>query len=221
MNSRYRSVDLETSSPRRQPMSPDAIRRVSLARTWRGYDEREVNALIERVAADVEQWTTDNTGLRVELHRIKDALRNWQSADDHRQGQRIPEVQPSVEAVALLTRAQQQADSVVAQAHEYARQVTDQARRQADQLLRDAHTHAEAAAEQAVRDYRATAGSHYAAELEEVERRAAWLRSFAHAMQIQVQAASEAFVREVGKVAGVPVAAVEGDPARTRTGQPR
>jgi DivIVA domain-containing protein len=185
-------------------MSPRAIRSAPLTRVWRGYDQRQVDALLERVAAEVEQWMAANTELGAELYRIKEAVRGWQSADERGPEQVTDEAQPGINAVALLARAQQQADSVVAQAHEHACQVAEQARQRSNQLVREAQARGAAAAEQAAREYRAQTVAQCAAEMEEVERRTAWIQSFAQELQANVQAASDAFIRDVARMAGRP-----------------
>jgi cell division septum initiation protein DivIVA len=86
---------------------------------------------LTRLAADVEGWVAENMGLRDELDRVKAALTQWQSdtarnnAGQPGAGQNSARLaaQPSVEAVSLLSRAQQQADSLLAEAYTYAQQV--------------------------------------------------------------------------------------------------
>jgi hypothetical protein len=77
-------------------------------------------------------------------------------------------------------------------------------RQQAERVLRDAQERADVASEAAAHDYRYTSGGGYAAELEEMERRVAWLRAFCHAIQVQLNAATDAFSREVDKLAHFP-----------------
>jgi vacuolar-type H+-ATPase subunit H len=76
-------------------------------------------------------------------------------------------------AVQVLSAAQQQADSMIAQAQDYARRVTEHARQQYEDVLRSAQVQAQEEAERAVQHYRARAGAQYAAEFEELERRLA------------------------------------------------
>ncbi|WP_067971973.1 DivIVA domain-containing protein [Nocardiopsis trehalosi] len=215
----------DTGAARRsQPrLSPERVRtqefsRASLGR--RGYDEQEVRFFIGRLAEDIAAGDAERMSLRSEIERLRTRFREQQStaADPapHPSG-------PPADAVNLLSAAQQQADAYVAQAQEYCRQLTEQARRQSDEILQEARVQAEAAAEAAVAEYRATAGPRHSADLEEVERRVAWLQSFSRAVQIQMQAASDAFAREISRLSDLSAGAAEtyrGEPEGARRAEP-
>ncbi|WP_331767245.1 DivIVA domain-containing protein [Embleya sp. NBC_00896] len=194
----------------RTPLTPQRVRstefnRASLAR--RGYDVEEVKMFLGRIAEDIAASDTEKSGLRAEIDRLREWYRQ-QGVETGPQTQAstslVPAVKADKQAVAMLSQAQQQADAYVAQAEQYCRQVMGEARRQADEMLRDAQASAESAANDAARAYRAQAGGEYAAELEEMQRRVAWLRAFCHAIQVQLTAASESFAREVAKLADLP-----------------
>ncbi|MFC4561865.1 DivIVA domain-containing protein [Nocardiopsis mangrovi] len=192
MTAREDTGALRRSQPR---LSPERVRnqdfpRASLGR--RGYDEQEVRMFIGRVAEDIAAGDAERSSLRSEIERLRQRFRDQQSAP--------PEPRPSgppADAVNLLSAAQQQADAYVAQAQEYCRQLTEHARRQGEEIMNEARAHAEEAAEAAVAEYRAGSGARHSADLEEIERRVAWLQSFSRAVQIQMQAASDAFSREI------------------------
>ncbi|MBI1758193.1 MAG: DivIVA domain-containing protein [Actinobacteria bacterium] len=203
------SGELAQPGRRLSPLSPDQIRNVNLPRTTlgrRGYSEPEVDLLLRRLATEVEGWIAENTGLRVENERLKTAWRDWHRRNQPDGGQLEPlpaQRQPNPDAVLLMSRAQQEADSLVAQAQDYARRVTEHARSQYEDVLRSAQHQAREEAESAVRDYRARAGTAYTAEIEELERRLAWARTFLGAIQgveVQLKAAREALTLEVEKL---------------------
>lgn len=182
---------------RRIMMSANQLRNVQLGRTSlgrRGYTEEDVDNLLERLAVDIEAWGIQAASLRADNERYRDALREWHAhyAQEH-QGQELPvrRTEAHVEAVNLLSRAQQNADALIAQAQTYARQVMVQAQQQAASTLADAQQQAEVAANQAVQEYRRQSGDMYAAELEEMQRRAAWLKGFVKSIHVQLQAATD------------------------------
>jgi DivIVA domain-containing protein len=190
---------------RRASMTPDRVRntvfsRASIAR--RGYDVDEVHLFLQRVAEDIAAGETEKGKLRGEIQRLRSWYRNrGHDVDETRQAM---QAHAKAQAVQLLSDAQLQVEAYVAQAQAYSRRIAVEARQQAELVLRDAQERADAAAEVAAKDYRYTSGGGYAAELEEMERRAAWLRAFCHAIQVQLHAATDAFTREVDKLTQFP-----------------
>jgi len=195
---------------RRRPLSPDQIRHMTLSRTGlgrRGYVEHDVDLLLSRIAADIEGWIAETTAVRAENDRLKQGMREWQSRFSPLPGGGAVEARPSPDAVQVLSRAQQEADSLVAQAQDYARRVTEYARQQYEDVLRAAQRQAHEQAEQAVRQYRVKAGQQYRAEFEELERRLAWARTFLGAIQsveAQLRAAREGLQFEVERLGSRP-----------------
>lgn len=189
----------ENTEPTRrtQPrLSPEAVRAHTFARASlrrRGVDEEEVRAFIGRVAEELASADAEKAGLRAEIERLRDRFREHNRAEDSMD-------RPSAEAINVLSAAQQQADNYVAQAQDYCREVTNQARHQADEIMQEAHDRAEHAANEAARAYRAPSGAGYSAELEDMERRVAWIQSYCRTVQVQMQAASDAFSREIGRL---------------------
>jgi DivIVA domain-containing protein len=183
------------------PLSPDQIRRHQLPRAGmgrRGYSEAHVDALLDRIASDTENAIEANQELRAQLQHMKDALKQWQT--DYQTMHPVTRESISADAVNLMARAQRQADGLVAQAQDYAARLSWEAQHQASSILASAQQRAEIEAEHAVHTYRHEAGRRYAAEIEEMERRLAWLQAFTHAVQVQLTTAAQAFVEEVGKL---------------------
>lgn len=193
-------------SRRRAPLTPDRVRttvfsRSSIAR--RGYDTDEVHLFLQRVAEDIAASEREKGKLRAEIER----LRSWYKSRGHDVDgtqRATTQAYAKAQAVQMLSDAQLQVEAYVAQAQAYSRRIAVEARQQAELVLRDAQERADAASETAAKDYRYHSGGGYAAELEEMERRVAWLRAFCHAIQIQLHAATDAFSREVDKLAQYP-----------------
>ena len=185
-------------------LTPDHVRSMRFSRTpigRRGLAEDEVRAALSGIAEDMATSDAEKAALRAEVSRLRNYFR-----ENHPEAKVVEhdDRRPRAEAVNILSQAQQQADAYVAQALEYGRQVTSQARHQAEELLRDAQRRAEAASESAAHEYRRQSGTQYAAQIEELERRVAWLKTFAKAVQVQMQSATDAFSREIEKVAAAP-----------------
>jgi DivIVA domain-containing protein len=189
-------------------LSPEQIRNVDLPKTMlgrRGYSEPEVEQFINRLATDVEGWIAHSSGLRAEVDRLKNALRQWSKGQTNG-----VETKPNPEAVQLMSRAQQEADSILAQAQDYARRVTEYARQQYEEILRGAYEDALSEADRAAREHQpgSVAGGAIGgtAEWEELQRRLAWARTFLGAVQgaeAQLKAAGDALAFEVDKLDGL------------------
>lgn len=189
----------------RRILTPERIRGLVFSKAplgRRGVDPNEVELFQKRLAEEIAAGDAENARLRAE----NDRLRRWYRDQGERVdgAVQIVPVQVDVDAVNLLSEAQLQAEAYIAQAEAHSRRVTVEARRQAQEILRDAQDQAEVAAQNAAQVYRAGAGGGYAAELEEMERRLAWLRAFGHAVQVQLRAASDAFTREIEKLTEFP-----------------
>ncbi|GAA4670912.1 MULTISPECIES: DivIVA domain-containing protein [Amycolatopsis] len=183
----------------RRILTPERIRSITFSKSplgRRGIDPDEVELFQRRLAEEIAAGEAENARLRAEVERLRD----WYRSHGENVDPVLLPAQVDVEAVTLLSEAQLQAEAYIAQAEAHCRRLTGDARRQATTLLRDAEQRAEVAAREAVRAYRADAGPDHTAELEEMERRMAWLRAFCHAVQVQLHAASDAFAEEIDKL---------------------
>ncbi|TDC05141.1 DivIVA domain-containing protein [Nonomuraea longispora] len=193
----------ERPSNDRRRLTPERVRNHTFSRTklgHRGYSEEEVRSFLYRMADDMAAGDMEKADLRAEVERLK----NWYkdrgtdvTAPDNQQARL------SVDAVNLLSRAQQTADAQIAEAEDYARRLVGQARQQYEQVLQEAQHRAEEAANQAVNVYRSS-GGHQSAEAEELERRIAYLRTFAEVTQVQLRAVLEGLTNEVNKLGNLP-----------------
>jgi cell division septum initiation protein DivIVA len=193
----------QQNSAFRRILTPERIRSIIFSKSplgRRGVDAEEVELFQRRLAEEIAARETENCRLRAEVDRLRD----WYRSHGENVDPALLPIQMDVEAVNLLSEAQLQAEACIAQAGAHSRRVTGDARRHADALLRDAQQRAEAAAQEAVQAYRARAGGNHAAEIEEMERRLAWLRAFCHAVQVQLHAASDAFTQEIDQLARLP-----------------
>ncbi|NKQ53603.1 hypothetical protein HFP15_12015 [Amycolatopsis sp. K13G38] len=187
----------------RRILTPERIRSLTFSKApigRRGVDASEVELFQRRLAEEIAAGEAENARLRAEVDRLRDWYRNHGENVDPA----LVPVQVDVAAVNLLSEAQLQAEAYIAQAEAHSRRVTGEARTQATALVQDAQRRAEAAAQQAVHAYRTRAGDDRDADLEEMERRMAWLRAFCRAVQVQLHAASDAFAQEVDKLARIP-----------------
>lgn len=186
--------------PVRRVLTPERIRSVSFSKSplgRRGVDADEVELFQHRLAEEIAAGEAENQRLRAEIVRLRD----WYRSHGQNVDPAMLPAQADVTSVNLLSEAQLQAEAAIAQAEAHCRQLAGEARRQASEMLREAEQRAEVAAQDAARSYRDTAGEDRTAEIEEMERRLAWLRAFCQAVQVQLHAASDAFAQEVDKMA--------------------
>ncbi|MEV5740468.1 DivIVA domain-containing protein [Microbispora rosea] len=187
----------------RQPLTPDRVRKQEFTRTSlgrRGYSEDEVRSFLYRVAEDMATSDKEKADLRAYIDRMK----QWYKEHGMNPEQAAASQTLSVDAINILSRAQQTADAQIAEAEDYARRIVSQARRQYEELLMEAQRQAEEAANQAVGAYRASGNGLQSAEAEELERRIAYLRTFADVTQVQLRAVLEGLAHEVDKLGHVP-----------------
>lgn len=194
-----------------QRLTPDRVRSMQFSRTpigRRGLAEDEVAAFVQRVADEIATRDAAETSLRAKVTHYKNTLVQWQreqseSRVDDVNGRGPDSASATVEAVNILSRAQQEADAYVAQTQEYCRRLAADAHDHAQSVLDDATARADAAAEQAVIELRAREGADHSPELEDLERRLAWARTFLaslESVETQLRTAREALAYEFDKL---------------------
>ena len=154
-----------------------------------GYDDSEVDRVLNRVAEELGRLYAEKAALR-------DQVRSLQAQVD---GVVIPEP-PSEQAVRILSSAQQTADNYVAEAEEFSRQVTAEARTQYEEVLREARETAgailQSAQEAAARSGPVRAeGSER--NLDELQEQVAYLKAFGQATRTQLRSYLEALLGAV------------------------
>lgn len=191
-------------------LTPERVRKMQFTRTQigrRGLAEDEVNLFLERVAEDIAARDAEDASMRAMVLHYQNTLADWRAEyrDPHGRPGAGPStgVVPSVEAVNILSRAQQEADSYVAQTQAYCRRLAVDARDHAQQILTEAQAQADEAANRAVQGYRARSGDAYTPEFEELERRLAWARTFLSSLEsveTQLRTAREALSYEFDRL---------------------
>jgi cell division septum initiation protein DivIVA len=186
-------------------LTPEAVRRWDLTRSplgRRGYLEADVDRFRRIVADEIAHADAEKAELRAEVDRLRNYFRDQHidiagSATDGTP--QPPEI--SVQAVNMMSMAQQAADQHIAQAETYARQLVGDARRQCEEMLLTAHRQAEDAAREATITYRSAAPEQDApADLARLEGRIAYLRTFADVTQVQVTSILQALGHELDRL---------------------
>ena len=181
--------------------TPERVRSAAFTPTRlgrRGVDEAEVRAFCEWVADGLGMLLNDNHMLQAEIMRLRDRLL---------EGKGRTGIQPEdahVQAVQVLSQAQQTADRYVADAQEYSRELAEEAHVRRDEILNeakvrasmiveDAHTTATKAAD-AARD---TPESLPAAERQDLQAEIAYLRPFSDVCRTHLRAYLESLTRSI------------------------
>jgi DivIVA domain-containing protein len=207
------------------PLSPDRVRNWEFSRTSlgrRGYNEDDVRLFLARVAEELATADAEKSALRSEVRRLRNYYRErgvdvdgaagtgtgagaGTGAGPGPGGRPGAGEGPTLAAINLMSQAQQAADAQVAQAEEYSRRLVQQAREQYEDILRQAAAQATEAAERAGAAYLDSRGDLVEGpEREALERRIAWLRTFAEVTQVQLRSVLEALTREVDKLGDLP-----------------
>jgi len=179
-------------------ISAEAVRVARFSTKRHGWDEKEVRAFLDSVANDIQAADAERASLRAELHEIRaevERIRGTVTADESQS-----HVEISVHAVGLLSQAQQTADSCVAEAEQYARDLITAARSQYQEILQKAQQ----AAAQSMRELSAVSAAggpdEAAVSLPEIE----YVRTFARVAQVQLRSVLDALTQEVDKLGQLP-----------------
>lgn len=179
------------------PLSPEAVRSAGFSTRRRGFDEDEVRLFLGKIANDIQAADAERASLRADLHTVRAEIERLRRENPGQPGE--AQVELSVHAVGLLSQAQQTADSCVAEAEQYARDLIEAARSQYHDILQ----RAQEAAANSVRDLSSVntmsnAGGHvdYSAPVPEVE----YVRTYARVAQVQLRSVLEALTMEVDKL---------------------
>ncbi len=196
---------------RRSQLSADQIRNPRLrdaAIGRRGYRREDVEQLLGRIAAQVEERDALIANLQAEIHQLRNHYRTYYSARGIDLAALDKITGTRVDAVAVVMNAQQVADQLVEDARAQARSMAQIARAEAEATI----ARARADAEQAARTYRATAGPNYSPDREQLERVSSVARSVLsalngatnqmHGATEQMNALTAAFAAELGKLTG-------------------
>src|SRR4029453_5749387 len=133
-----------TDAPRPRPpaprLTPERVRTMQFTRTplgRRGLAEEEVQQFVQRVAEDIASRAADDASMRATISHYKSTLAHWQSEHgDYRDEAAMQ--RPTIEAVNILPRAQQEAASHVAQTQANCPRLAVAARQHAQEILAEA-----------------------------------------------------------------------------------
>lgn len=184
-----------------EPLTPERVRSAAFSPARlgrRGLDESEVRAFCEWMSEEFGRLLNDNSMLQEEVLRLRDRLLEGRG----RHG-----VQPEdghVQAVYVLSKAQQTADRYVADAQVYSREVAEDARMRRDEILREAQVRASvileeahASASQAAAAVRDSPGSPDASERRDLQAEIAYLRTFSDVCRTHLRAYMESLTRSI------------------------
>jgi DivIVA domain-containing protein len=185
-------------------LTPDAVQAVTFpsARLGRrGLDEEHVRAFCGQVERELVRLFNERTALADEVQRLRRRVLGL-SGDDAEAGYRQDDAH--VQAVRILSKAQQTADNYVADAQDYSRQLAQDARRRRDEILtetrkhaavmlEEAHTEASSAAEAAL----VAPATQPDADRRELEAELAYLRTFSDVYRTHLHAYLDALLRNV------------------------
>jgi DivIVA domain-containing protein len=191
------TVDQHGQGRAERRLTPAEVRDVRLPRATMlrpGYSDVEVDRFLHRLADEVARLHAEKAKLRDEVRALHEQLA----------GAAVAPEPPSDQAVRILATAQQTADSYVAEAEDFSRQLTSDARAQYEEQLRLARENAgaiiHAAHETAARmtaGGRARAADGSEPSTEELEEQVAYLRAFGQACRTQLRAYLEALLADV------------------------
>jgi DivIVA domain-containing protein len=183
-------------------LTPDQVQSITFPPArfgHRGLDEEQVRGFCARVEHELVTLLNEKAALWEEVERLR---RRIIGDSGDKSGLRPEDAH--IQAVRILSNAQQTADRYVADAQEYSRQLTEDARRRRDELLGEARVHADRvldeARSQATRAMETvTAGPVAVSNGEWRDRTAelAYLRTFSEVYRTHLRAYLEALLSNV------------------------
>jgi len=187
-----------------QRLTPDVVQAVSFrtARLGRrGFDEEHVRGFFQQVEEELVMLLNERTALQEEVNRLRRRVLGISADDEAGYGQDNAHIQ----AVGILSRAQQTAHHYVAEAQEYSRRLAEDARRRRDEILAEARSHADLVLEEAHREASRAAQAAMAAapvaepegNRRELEAELAYLRTFSDVYRTRLRAYLDTLVRNV------------------------
>jgi DivIVA domain-containing protein len=163
----------------------------------RGLDEAEVRAFCEWVSDGLGRLLNDNDMLQAEITRLRGRLLGGS-------GNGVKPEDVHVQAVNLLSRAQQTADRYVADAQDYSRELAEDAHLRRDEIVREAKVRASmiletahATATEAADKVRAASDLPRASERQDLQAEIAYLRTYSDVCRTHLRAYMESLTRSI------------------------
>jgi cell division septum initiation protein DivIVA len=167
----------------------------------RGLEEAPVWEFCRLAEREIARLLNEKTSLTEEVQRLR---RRVLAGPEAKPGDGLQPEDAQVQAVAILSQAQQAADRHVAEAQEYGRQLTDEARRLRDEILDEARSYAEQILEEARRQASLAAEASPDAPMTqkgsdraELEAELTYLRSFSDVYRAHLRSYLDQLVRDV------------------------
>jgi cell division septum initiation protein DivIVA len=180
--------------------TPEIVRSAAFTPTRlgrRGLEEGEVRAFCEWVSDGLGRLLNDNSMLQAEVQRLRGRLLGGN-------GNGVQPEDAHVQAVNLLSKAQQTADRYVAEAQAYSRELAEDARMRRDEIVREAKVRASviletahASASEAAQTARDTGSQPHAAERQELQAELAYLRTYSDVCRTHLRAYMESLTRSI------------------------
>jgi cell division septum initiation protein DivIVA len=181
-------------------LTPDRVQSITFPASRlgrRGLDEDHVRAFCAHVEQELVTLLNEKAALWEEVDRLRRRILG--DADE------VPGYQPDdahVQAVRILSNAQQTADRYVADAQHYSRQLAEDARRRRDEVLAEARAHAERVLEEAHQQASraaavAMSGDQPADGRPDLQGELAYMRTFSDVYRNHLRAYLEALLRNV------------------------
>ena len=183
-------------------LSPADVHGVLFSRAGlgrRGYDETEVDVFLDRVQVELSRLIAEKGSLRDDVSRLRNQL-----AEEGTGPQRD---EASIQAVRILSAAQQTADQYVADAEHYSRRVSSEARQHYEEIIEAARARAktvlddaERVALESSRGIASVDGAEIpgqAQSRQELEEQVAYLRTFSQVCRAQLRSYLEALLRDI------------------------
>lgn len=187
-----------------EPLTPERVRSAAFpsARLGRrGLDEGQVYAFCGQVSDELAGLLNENAGLQAEVLRLRERVLEG--------GSRKSGLQPEdahVQAVYVLSKAQQTADRYVADAQEYSRELAQDAQLRREEIMREAKVRASmileeahATASRAASAVQNTSEPLPASERQELQAEIAYLRTFSDVCRTHLRAYMESLTRSIAE----------------------
>jgi cell division septum initiation protein DivIVA len=183
-----------------EPLTPQRVRSATFSPSRlgrRGVDEAQVNAFCGWVSDELARMLAEKAEMEEEVLRLRERVLEGNGAG----------VRPEdghVQAVYVLSKAQETADRYVANAQEYSREIAEDARKRRDEILREAKVRASvimeeahASASQAAQRVPPATEPLSAADRRDLEAEIAYLRTFSDVCRTHLRAYLESLTRSV------------------------
>lgn len=188
--------------PGAQRLTPAELQAVNFRRAplgRRGFDEDQVRAFLGQVEQELVRVLNEKAAMQHEVGRLRDRITGGSAGVSPVQAE-----DAHMQAVRILSKAQETADHYVADAQRYSRELAEEARRGRDEILAEAkaravmvldeaHRQASHAAEQVAPSSGPMSGD----ERRELEREVAYLRTFSDVYRTHLRTYLEALLRNV------------------------